>query len=152
MKCPRRGVAERVANRAQRKGSGETEDYGSPLKNWGIRKLEICCSHLVRGEDCHDYVNTCLIIVIKCIHRKFEVWSGQQIRRKIAIEKTVSSSSQEEGVCHIRGGKGRGHLEKNWGQLEGEGEREPQTRAFIVVSVRKNKQDRVSRFKIGQIE
>lgn len=104
---------------------GKQRIMGVLWKNWGIRKLEICCSHLVReGEDCHDYVNKCLIIVIKCIHRKFEVWSGQQIKRKISIEKTVSSSSQEEGVCHIRVGKGRGHLEKNWGQLEGEGERE----------------------------
>lgn len=49
-------------------------------------------------QGCQDHVNQCLMIVIKCIHRGSEVRSGHQIKRKIAIEKTVSYSPQEEGV------------------------------------------------------
>ena len=105
-----------LANRAQGKGGGETEDYGSLLGELGNKTTRdmLFSPGERRCLECQDYVNKCLIIVIKCIHRKFEVWSGQQIRTKIVIEKTVSHSSQEEGVCHIGGGGGAGgHLEKN---------------------------------------
>lgn len=71
---------------------GKQRIMGALGKNWETKQLEICCSPLVREDvqERQDYVNKCLILVTKYIHRKFEVWSGQPLRRKIVIEKTVS--------------------------------------------------------------
>lgn len=69
-----------------------------------------------------------------------------------AIKKIACYSSQEEGVCHAM----QGHMGTHQGWLRGRRSKgETWTRAFIVVSVRKDREgraSRLSRFRIGWFE
>ena len=55
------------------------------------------------GRPSNFYVNKCLKIDIKYICRKFDLQSGQQVKKDY-MNKTSCYSSQEEGVCRSGGG------------------------------------------------